>query len=396
MNGSRLDETVVFHSIPDSSTPRSLAMIFAISMSKPSYLLPVCRPRPGWSPLTPMTSFLSFLALPATPVSVVPPLLPPPPPVPPPHAPVNPSASARPVSTASALRSRIASPSTVDIRRAGTAQCVSTFDRKSLARSLRGLLKNSAGTACSTSCPPSMKITRLAACRAKPISWVTTTMVMPSRARPVITSSTSPTISGSSALVGSAHPLQQGHAPLAGGRRLLPAHLDRAQRHVLQDGLVGEQVERLEDHADLAAQPGQWPALGGQRRPVEVDRAGVDGLEPVDAAAQGGLARPGGADHDDDLTAVDGEVDVPQDVQRPEPFVDPVKHDERLARLARHLSHSTGSRSRTGYDTAGCRRRVEILDAGTPSRGCRRSRSRAVLPWRAWNPRPSSRTARRR
>src|SRR6266511_3212307 len=210
MNGSRLDETVVFHSIPDSSTPRSLAMIFAISMSKPSYLLPVCRPRPGWSPLTPMTSFLSFLALPATPVSVVPPLLPPPPPVPPPHAPVNPSASARPVSTASALRSRIASPSTVDIRRAGTAQCVSTFDRKSLARSLRGLLKNSAGTACSTSCPPSMKITRLAACRAKPISWVTTTMVMPSRARPVITSSTSPTISGSSALVGSSNSIALG------------------------------------------------------------------------------------------------------------------------------------------------------------------------------------------
>jgi hypothetical protein len=35
MNGSRLADTVVFHSMPVSGTPRPLAMIFAISMSKP-------------------------------------------------------------------------------------------------------------------------------------------------------------------------------------------------------------------------------------------------------------------------------------------------------------------------------------------------------------------------
>ena len=48
-----------------------------------------------------------------------------------------------------------------------------------------------------------MKTTRSAARRAKPISWVTTTIVMPSFARTVITSRTSLIISGSSAEVGS-------------------------------------------------------------------------------------------------------------------------------------------------------------------------------------------------
>ena len=48
-----------------------------------------------------------------------------------------------------------------------------------------------------------MKMTRLAAERANPISWVTTTMVMPPVARSRMTFSTSLIISGSSADVGS-------------------------------------------------------------------------------------------------------------------------------------------------------------------------------------------------
>ncbi|MNN40775.1 hypothetical protein D3C81_1548610 [compost metagenome] len=50
-----------------------------------------------------------------------------------------------------------------------------------------------------------MKITRFATVRAKPISWVTQSMVMPSSARPTMVSSTSLTISGSSAEVGSSN-----------------------------------------------------------------------------------------------------------------------------------------------------------------------------------------------
>ena len=55
-----------------------------------------------------------------------------------------------------------------------------------------------------------MKITRFAARRAKPISWVTTSIVMPSRASVVMTSSTSWTISGSSAEVGSSNSITFG------------------------------------------------------------------------------------------------------------------------------------------------------------------------------------------
>ena len=55
-----------------------------------------------------------------------------------------------------------------------------------------------------------MKITRLAAFRAKPISWVTTIMVMPCRASATITSSTSLTISGSRAEVGSSNRITLG------------------------------------------------------------------------------------------------------------------------------------------------------------------------------------------
>ncbi|MNP65359.1 hypothetical protein D3C76_1609420 [compost metagenome] len=50
-----------------------------------------------------------------------------------------------------------------------------------------------------------MKITRFATVRAKPISWVTQSMVMPSSAKPTMVSSTSLTISGSSAEVGSSN-----------------------------------------------------------------------------------------------------------------------------------------------------------------------------------------------
>ena len=55
-----------------------------------------------------------------------------------------------------------------------------------------------------------MKITRSATVLAKPISWVTQSMVMPSRASSIITSSTSLIISGSSAEVGSSNSITSG------------------------------------------------------------------------------------------------------------------------------------------------------------------------------------------
>ena len=58
--------------------------------------------------------------------------------------------------------------------------------------------------------PSAMKITRSATCRAKPISCVTQIMVMPSGASPIMVSSTSLTISGSSAEVGSSNSITFG------------------------------------------------------------------------------------------------------------------------------------------------------------------------------------------
>ena len=78
----------------------------------------------------------------------------------------------------------------------------------------------------STILPASMKMTRWLTLRAKPISWVTTIIVMPSLASSTITSSTSPTISGSSAEVGSSNSMTigsisaRGRSPrAAAGRR---------------------------------------------------------------------------------------------------------------------------------------------------------------------------------
>src|ERR671910_133519 len=179
------------------------------------------------------------------------------------------------------------------------------LDRKSLARSVRGLAKNSSGGAASRIRPPSMNTTRLAADRAKPISWLITIMVMPAAARSRMTSRTSLIISGS-----------------------------RAEGDVVEHALVGEQVELLEDHADVGAEPGQGPALVGQRPALQADDAVVDRLQPVDRPAQGRLARPRGPDHDHHLARVDLEVDVLEHVQVAEVLVDPLHLEQ--GRACRH------------------------------------------------------------
>ena len=68
---------------------------------------------------------------------------------------------------------------------------------------------------------------------------------------------------------------------------------------------MGEEIEGLEDHADLGPQAGQFAALLGQELAVDLDGPLLDGLQAVDGAAQRGLARSGGPDDGDDLTAVD-------------------------------------------------------------------------------------------
>src|SRR5450755_532170 len=79
------------------------------------------------------------------------------------------------------------------------------WPRKLRVFSFCGWSKNCSGGASSTMRPLAMKTTRSATLLAKPISWVTQSIVMPSSARPIIVSSTSLTISGSSAEVGSSN-----------------------------------------------------------------------------------------------------------------------------------------------------------------------------------------------
>ena len=89
--------------------------------------------------------------------------------------------------------------------------------------------------------------------------------------------------------------------------RLLLGHsagFDRAQRQVLQHGLVGEQVEQLEHEADV----GQ--ILGGvlgevHQLIVDVQLAAVGDLQAVQAADEGGFAGAGGTDDADDFPFMD-------------------------------------------------------------------------------------------
>jgi hypothetical protein len=112
---------------------------------------------------------------------------------------------------------------------------------------------------------------------------------------------------------------------------------------------VREEVEALEDHPDVAAQPGERLALLGELLAVDADLALLDGLEPVDRAAERGLARARRADHHDDLAAVDREVDVLEDVQFTEPLVDAGQLDERSSgELAGHPGNPRAAGGRRG------------------------------------------------
>ena len=160
------------------------------------------------------------------------------------------------------------------------------------------------------SAPSSMNTTRSAASRAKPISWLTTIMVMPRSRSSRMTASTEPTSSGSSArgrLVEQHHPrLERERAGdrdallLAAGQlariglglrrrarparappgrassasaRDLPDHLAQRQRHVAERRHVRIEVEGLEHHADACA---AWLDVGRARHQVDAvdhDRA---------------------------------------------------------------------------------------------------------------------------
>src|SRR5882672_4556913 len=168
-------------------------------------------------------------------------------------------------------------------------QCCSILERKSCARSERGFPKNSSFAASSTISPRSMKITRCATLRAKPISCVTTIMVMPSFASPTMTSSTSLIISGSSAEVGSSNSIAiEERKSLA--RRLAgiaSEHFFLRERQIARHRHVRKQLEVLEDHADARAQLRQVGFRIVDRNAVHRDLALLERLEAVHAFDEG-------------------------------------------------------------------------------------------------------------
>jgi hypothetical protein len=133
-------------------------------------------------------------------------------------------------------------------------------------------------------------------------------------------------------LVAEADLLQHRAAARGGLGTCHPQHLARRDGDVLERRQMREQVEALEDEADLLPLLGELAvaemdvlavarlALADQLA-VDVDAAGARLLEIVDAAQQGGLARAARADDRDDLAAGHIEVDAGQHLEREEALV---------------------------------------------------------------------------
>ena len=93
---------------------------------------------------------------------------------------------------------------------------------------------------------------------------------------------------------------------------------------------MGEEIEVLEDHADLAPHLGDILDVAGQLDAVDHNVAALMFLQTVDAADQGRFARSRRAADHDALTLVDRQIDVLQHVELAEPLVHPDDLDRDL------------------------------------------------------------------
>jgi hypothetical protein len=114
------------------------------------------------------------------------------------------------------------------------------------------------------------------------------------------------------------HQLEQlGHAGATGGARRAAR---QAELDVAGERAPGQQARLLERHGaalvDLE-----------HRRPAELDRSSVDGIQARDQPQQGRLAGPRGAEQGHDLAGTHGQVDVAQDDARAEFPADAVQFD---------------------------------------------------------------------
>ena len=111
---------------------------------------------------------------------------------------------------------------------------------------------------------------------------------------------------------GHAHFFQVGQGGGLGRLLVLVQDIAQAGGAVFQHGHVVEQVERLEHHPHPGPVAAGVEPLGHDVLAVEEDGARRGGLQQVDAAQQGGLARPRCADDAGDVPGFDGKVHIPQ------------------------------------------------------------------------------------
>ena len=143
-------------------------------------------------------------------------------------------------------------------------------------------------------------------------------------------------------------PQEVEHIPGPGLGRLAPSARDhRRERHVLEHGHALEQVEELEDDADVACAACRRarPRSGRHLLVGERDLPLVRVIEPRDEVQQRGLAAPGGAHDRDELPAVHLEVGPAQGAHG------------RVLRLegapdAAHVEDQVGAPTRRGWERA--------------------------------------------
>src|SRR6516225_2577714 len=105
------------------------------------------------------------------------------------------------------------------------------------------------------------------------------------------------------------HSVEQFHCLTVGFFPANPADANGTERDVLDDRLVGEQIELLEHHAHLGPNLDHWGPAITNHHAVDGDPAGCHTFQPVDAAQQGAFARTAWADDDDSLARKDPEPD---------------------------------------------------------------------------------------
>lgn len=109
--------------------------------------------------------------------------------------------------------------------------------------------------------------------------------------------------------------LKQLHGPLFGRFFVDLLDLYQGGRNVIEDRHVGEQIERLEDHAHLFADQMDLDAFLRQLLILEKDLSGGRLLEKVHAADERAFPGAARANHRNDLALADRQIDIFEDLQ---------------------------------------------------------------------------------